>query len=188
MPTPRGRYGRKEGAVFSETEATDEGFTLQAGQVTNAVPALIFYVESQGHFRFANESVCGWFGRSRRDIVGHRLRDILGLARYEVVRRQAEAALAPARPKNSRRCSHLRGAARPIALFLRQGRDHRPDPGRRPRFGTARHPGDEHRARHLPDPRLLGPDDRRRSPSQMGHTIPNPKRMGDPDKYARLAA
>jgi PAS domain S-box-containing protein len=61
--------------------------------ITNALPALIAYVDKDRYYRFNNQAYETWFGRSANSLVGQHVRDVLGDAAYEVVRPHMEQAL-----------------------------------------------------------------------------------------------
>jgi PAS domain S-box-containing protein len=61
--------------------------------ITDAVPALIAYIDSDQRFRFVNSAYETWFGRPRSAIVGKRLSELLDTT-YERVRPYVEHALA----------------------------------------------------------------------------------------------
>ena len=60
--------------------------------ITDAVPALIAYVDRQQCYRFVNRQYTEWFGRERSEIVGRTMRDVLG-PYYDEVRLNVDAAL-----------------------------------------------------------------------------------------------
>jgi PAS domain S-box-containing protein len=62
--------------------------------LTDAVPALVSYVDAEGRYRFNNNGYVEWFGHQREEIHGKHLRDVLGEAAYERIRPHVEAALA----------------------------------------------------------------------------------------------
>ncbi len=62
--------------------------------ITDALPALIAYVDRDQRYRFTNKPYEDWFGRPRSEIDGRPMRDVLGEALYEARRPYAEAALA----------------------------------------------------------------------------------------------
>ena len=45
--------------------------------ITDAMPALISYVDAEERYRFINEPYCRWLGRSEESIVGRRMTDVL---------------------------------------------------------------------------------------------------------------
>jgi PAS domain S-box-containing protein len=61
--------------------------------VTNAVPALISFVDSEQYFRFNNRGYEEWFGYSATEIYGKHIREVLGEAAYEKIRPYAEQVL-----------------------------------------------------------------------------------------------
>ena len=61
--------------------------------IVDAIPASIAYVDREQHYRVANGTYRAWFG----DVRGKHLRDVLGDAGYEAIRRYVERALAGAR-------------------------------------------------------------------------------------------
>ncbi|NJP08331.1 MAG: response regulator [Leptolyngbyaceae cyanobacterium RU_5_1] len=61
--------------------------------VTNAVPALIAFVDADQRYRFNNEGYQEWFGCSVTDIYGKHLREVLGEAAYEAIRPYIEQVL-----------------------------------------------------------------------------------------------
>jgi PAS domain S-box-containing protein len=62
--------------------------------IVEAVPALIGYVDSAEHYRFANGAYEQWFGRVAREVVGRSVRDVLGEAIYGTIAPYVRAALA----------------------------------------------------------------------------------------------
>jgi PAS domain S-box-containing protein len=65
----------------------------QLRQVTDAMPALISYVDSDQHYRFNNRAYEEWFGHSRAEVQGKHLEQVLGTAAYQAISRHVEAAL-----------------------------------------------------------------------------------------------
>ncbi|TWA67274.1 PAS domain S-box-containing protein [Azospirillum brasilense] len=62
--------------------------------VTDAVPALIAYVDAEQRFRFVNKAYEGWFNRKREEIEGQPMWAALGDLYYEVRRSYVLRALA----------------------------------------------------------------------------------------------
>jgi PAS domain S-box-containing protein len=54
--------------------------------VTDAIPALIAYCDSEQRYRFANLGYAQWFGVDKEAIVGRPIREVVGEALYENVR------------------------------------------------------------------------------------------------------
>lgn len=70
------------------TPPTDEMLTESESQlrfVTDALPALVSYIDENQRYTYVNEMYCRWFGHKREEIVGKTMREILGDAAYEVV-------------------------------------------------------------------------------------------------------
>ena len=51
--------------------------------VTDALPVLITYVDSEQRYRFVNETAEKWYGRPRAEIVGRTIRELWDAAAYE---------------------------------------------------------------------------------------------------------
>nr|WP_017297035.1 PAS domain S-box protein [Nodosilinea nodulosa] len=62
--------------------------------VTNAVPALITFIDADQRYRFNNQGYEDWFGQSTEDIYGKHIKDVAGEAAYEQVRPYVERVLA----------------------------------------------------------------------------------------------
>jgi PAS domain S-box-containing protein len=62
--------------------------------ITDAVPALIAYVDSSQRYRFTNSPFEEWFGRPRSEINGRLMSAVLGPELYDARRDAIEAALA----------------------------------------------------------------------------------------------
>jgi PAS domain S-box-containing protein len=52
---------------------------------TDAIPALISYVDREGYYRFVNRQYEVWFGKPREEVLGRHLRDVLGQQAYESI-------------------------------------------------------------------------------------------------------
>jgi PAS domain S-box-containing protein len=62
--------------------------------VTNAVPVLISFIDSQQRYRFTNRMYEEWFGHSATDLYGKTLWEVLGETAYQTIRPYVEQALA----------------------------------------------------------------------------------------------
>lgn len=62
--------------------------------VADALPALISYVDSTLHYRFANKSFDEWYGVAAEDIVGMPVKDVIGETFFDRVAHRFEAVLA----------------------------------------------------------------------------------------------
>ncbi|GAA6624103.1 PAS domain S-box protein [Scytonema sp. NUACC26] len=61
--------------------------------ITNAVPALISYVDAQQRYRFNNRGYEEWHGISASDIYGKTIKEVVGESVYESIRPYVEAVL-----------------------------------------------------------------------------------------------
>jgi PAS domain S-box-containing protein len=62
--------------------------------ITDALPVLVSYVDAEERCRFTNRTCQEWFGRTRAEIDGRHIREVLGDAAYQIVRPHAATALA----------------------------------------------------------------------------------------------
>jgi PAS domain S-box-containing protein len=62
--------------------------------VTDAVPALISYIDASQRYRFMNLTYERWFGRPRDGVIGKPVREIVGQEIYDKIRGGVERALA----------------------------------------------------------------------------------------------
>jgi len=76
---------------LSEEASGDLASKLQL--VTDALPALISYVDASAHYRFNNQGYVDWFGHAREEVQGKHMREVLGEAAFECVKPYVEAAL-----------------------------------------------------------------------------------------------
>ena len=61
--------------------------------VIDGLPGMVFYVDRDGRYRFANRGAEEWFARPRRDFEGRKLGDVLGETAFESVRERLDRAL-----------------------------------------------------------------------------------------------
>ena len=60
--------------------------------VTNAVPALIYYVDASETFRFVNHAFTGWFDLTPDEFIGKTVQEVFGFQAYRIIQpRSAEA-------------------------------------------------------------------------------------------------
>ncbi len=81
---------------ITERKDTEARIRLSENQlrlVTNAVPALISYVDSSERFRFVNQKFTEWFGIPSDQFLGKRVKDVVGIQAYRVIKPQIDAAL-----------------------------------------------------------------------------------------------
>lgn len=61
--------------------------------ITDALPALVAYVDSEQYYRFNNKAYEEWFGLPRSEVTGKRVREVIGETAYQKIRKYFEAAL-----------------------------------------------------------------------------------------------
>ncbi len=97
----KGANGRPRGYVGTTTEITERVEAQQAladrerrlRRITDALPAVITYVDSAHDYRFVNKVAEAWYGRSAGQIVGKHLREVLGDETYGKFLPHCQAAL-----------------------------------------------------------------------------------------------
>lgn len=62
--------------------------------ITDALPALISYVDTERRYRFINEEYVKWFGEQARQLIGTKIEDVVGIRAYELVRPYLDRAFA----------------------------------------------------------------------------------------------
>ncbi|MEB3282398.1 MAG: PAS domain S-box protein [Lyngbya sp.] len=62
--------------------------------ITDAVPALIAYVDRHQRYRFVNSAYTDWFGHPRENIIGRHLVEFVGETAYQYMHPNVESALA----------------------------------------------------------------------------------------------
>ena len=77
---------------LAEQEAVESEEKLRA--ITDALPVLISYVDSNQVFRFVNKTYETWFDRPRSEIVGRRVEEVMSPEMYDARRANLERALA----------------------------------------------------------------------------------------------
>jgi two-component system cell cycle sensor histidine kinase/response regulator CckA len=65
----------------------------QLRQVTDAMPALISYVDADERYQFNNRAYEEWFGHSRAEVQGKHPEEVLGTTAYQRIAKYVEAAL-----------------------------------------------------------------------------------------------
>lgn len=82
---------------ITERKESEERVRLSEYQlrvVTNAVPALISYVDRKERYRFVNHKYIEWFGRRPDDLIGKKVKDVVGAAAYRELKPRIDEALA----------------------------------------------------------------------------------------------
>jgi PAS domain S-box-containing protein len=99
FPSPSESYDRVLVSLLDIRERQQAKANLQQREaelqlVTNAVPALISFVDAEQRYRFNNEKYEIWFGQRPSEIYGKHLREVLGEASYAAIRPYVEQVLA----------------------------------------------------------------------------------------------
>ena len=95
----QGRALKLIGAHLDITDQKNAEATVQESEgrlraVTDAIPFLISYLDSDQIFRFINKPYESWFERPLSEIIGRHVKDVMGPAMYEARRPFIERALA----------------------------------------------------------------------------------------------
>ncbi len=81
---------------ITERKEAEERVRLSEYQlrvVTNAVPALISYVDRKERYRFVNHKYIEWFGRRPEDLIGKKVKDVVGISAYREIKPRIDEAL-----------------------------------------------------------------------------------------------
>jgi PAS domain S-box-containing protein len=78
----------------SRAEAAVRSAEEQLRTITDALPALVSYIDKEGRYRLNNRAYETWFGVSRADVAGRHMKDVLGDGAWEKVRPRFDRALA----------------------------------------------------------------------------------------------
>ena len=60
----------------------------------DGLPGMVFYVDRDQRYRFANRAAQEWFARPPQDFDGRKISDVLGESAFESVRERVDRALA----------------------------------------------------------------------------------------------
>jgi PAS domain S-box-containing protein len=82
--------------------------------LTDAIPALISYIDSKHRYVFNNKAYEAWFGRPSHEVRGRHMRDVLGEAAYEKIRPHLDDALSGKRITYEMEMPYLTGGTRSI--------------------------------------------------------------------------
>lgn len=61
--------------------------------ITDTVPLLVSFVDREHRYRFVNRTYTEWFGRSREEVIGKHLSEVLGQAAYQTLLPEVEKVL-----------------------------------------------------------------------------------------------
>jgi PAS domain S-box-containing protein len=85
LETLEKEHRQKEGAPRESEE--------QLRLITDSLPVLISYIDSEQRYRFNNRAYERWFGYLREEVYGKHIKEVLGESAYEVIRPYVEVAL-----------------------------------------------------------------------------------------------
>lgn len=93
--------GRVRGVIGTAVDITErreaqDGLVSERSKlqlITDAVPALLSYIDQEGKYVFVNKAYQEWFGRPREYFEGRHPRDVLGEEAFAKIRPHFEAAL-----------------------------------------------------------------------------------------------
>jgi PAS domain S-box-containing protein len=108
-----------EGHDVTEAHLAQEA--LRAGEqelllLTDALPVLVSYMDAEVRYRFVNKIYEQWFPRPRSEIIGKRVRDVVGEEAYSNVKHWIDAALAGQRVTFEQFMPYKEGRARHIRV------------------------------------------------------------------------
>jgi PAS domain S-box-containing protein len=96
----------------AELRASEQELLL----LTDALPVLVSYMDAEVRYRFVNKLYEEWFSRPRSELVGKRVRDIVGEEAYSNVKHWMDAALAGQRVTFEQFMPYKEGRARHIRV------------------------------------------------------------------------
>ncbi len=86
--TDSGKNRIQTNNIFAENKAPEEALRQSENQlrlVTDAIPALIAYVDREHRYRFVNRKYFEWFGKEPSEIIGKHLLEIIGEKAYAMM-------------------------------------------------------------------------------------------------------
>jgi PAS domain S-box-containing protein len=87
------RYSEKLERMVAERTAKLADSQHQLQLIADSLPVVISYIDPQQRYRFNNKAYEEWFGQSPNEIIGRRVREVLGENGYERIHERMDAAL-----------------------------------------------------------------------------------------------
>ena len=97
---------------LSEQSSVDLAHKLQL--LTDALPALVSYVDAEGRYQFINRAYVDWFGHAREEIQGKHMREVLGTAAFAKLEDYVRRALSRQQVEFEERIPYRDGGTRYI--------------------------------------------------------------------------
>ncbi|MFW5996543.1 MAG: PAS domain-containing sensor histidine kinase [Lentisphaeria bacterium] len=116
--------GKVEGLIFSLTDVTESerakrelrNNEKQLRLITDSVPILISYVDTEERYQFNNKQYEEWFGYSREKMKGQQVKDVLGDDAYQKVKSYIKSALAGEQSEHECEIPHNDGSTRYVRV------------------------------------------------------------------------
>lgn len=96
LQTAHDQLERRIDERTAELQTVNEGLIRSEEHlrvVTDALPVCVAYADAEQRYRFNNRAYEEWFGRSRAEISGRRIKDVIGDDAYSRIRAYVEKAL-----------------------------------------------------------------------------------------------
>lgn len=108
---------------MTDTQSTYFRDEDQLTLITNAVPALVSYIDTSGRYQFCNATYREWFGLSEDRLIGHHYQEVLGQRAAEIAGPHIEAALAGEAREFEAELDYKHGGPRWVHCNYRPHRD-----------------------------------------------------------------
>ena len=108
-----------EGHDVTEAHLAQEALRVSERELlllTDALPVLVSYMDAEVRYRFVNKIYEEWFPRPRSELIGKRVRDVVGEEAYSNVKHWIDAALAGQRVTFEQFMPYKEGQARHIRV------------------------------------------------------------------------
>jgi PAS domain S-box-containing protein len=103
-------------ARLREAEEALEEREQRLRLITDAMPALISYLDTDGFYRFANQQYQVWFGQPASALIGRHMQEVLGDEAYSVIQPNFARAVRGERLSYEAEAPYSRGGARFVSI------------------------------------------------------------------------